>query len=348
MGNMDPLSSPQERPAANAQGPVDFWADKRVLVTGATGMLGSWLVRSLVRRNAYVVAFIRDPDPQSELYRSGIAAAINVRAGCLEDSGAIERAINEHDVDSVFHLGAQTLAPAGRRSPRTTFESNIQGTWNLLEVCRHHHDLVERVIVASSDKAYGLDHQLPYHEDMPLLTGNPYEVSKTCVDLISRSYWLAYGLPVAITRCCNIYGGGDLNWSRLVPGTIRSLLTGKRPVLRSDGTYVREYMYVEDAVDAYLLLAELMGKPGVMGEAFNIGTEAPLTVRELYQAICDMAGYERVEPLVLSRAEGEIKDQRLRTTKARQVLGWSPRYTLQAGLQQTISWYRHFLAGPPG
>lgn len=324
-------------------GQENFWADRRVLVTGATGMLGSWLVRSLVKADAYVVAFVRDADPQSELYRSGTAESVNVRLGCLEDFGAIERAINEHDIDSVFHLGAQTLTPAAYRSPRSTFESNIQGTWNLLEVCRQQGDLVERIVVASSDKAYGLQPELPYREDMPLHIGPPYEVSKTCVDLIAQSYYLTYGLPVAITRCCNVFGGGDLNWSRIVPGTIRSLFRSKRPVIRSDGTYVREYMYVQDAVDAYLTLAEYLEKPEVVGQAFNIGTESPMTVRAIYTAICDAVGCGLVEPLVLGRAEAEIRDQRLHAGKARAILGWEPRYTLPRGLEETIEWYREFL-----
>ncbi|HVL50059.1 MAG TPA: NAD-dependent epimerase/dehydratase family protein [Actinomycetota bacterium] len=320
------------------------WSGRRVLITGATGMLGSWLTRRLVDLDAYVVTLVRDPDPQSELLRSGTVNRVSVVSGCLEEFDAVERAINMHEVDTVFHLGAQTIAPAAHRSPRATFESNVQGTWNLLEACRIHAAMVERVVVASSDKAYGFNQELPYREEMALLAGHPYEVSKTCVDLISQSYHLSYGLPVAVTRCCNIYGGGDLNWSRLVPGTIRSLLTSRRPVIRSDGSFVREYMYVQDAVDAYLALAGLAGKPEVAGQAFNFGTEEPLTVRELYGAVCEAVGGGYVEPAVLNRAKDEIMDQRLSTAKARRLLGWSPNHGLIDGLRQTLDWYRGYLS----
>lgn len=326
---------------------VGFWSERRVFVTGATGMVGSWLVRRLVELNAYVVALVRDSDPQAELFRSGTINRVNVVTGALEDYGALDRAVNEHEVDTVFHLAAQAVAPAAHRSPRLTFESNIQGSWNLLEVCRTHRDRIERIVVASSDKAYGFDNVLPYRETMPLLTGHPYEVSKTCVDLITQSYHLSYGLPVAITRFCNIFGGGDLNWSRLVPGTIRSLICGTQPVIRSDGAFVREYLFLEDAVDAYLLLAENAGRPEVAGQAFNFGTEDPLTVRQLYEAICETVGVS-VEPLVLGQAQNEIRDQRLSSAKAHGILGWKPEHDLASGLGRTLEWYRNYLVHPAG
>jgi len=224
---------------------TDFWSQRRVFVTGATGIVGSWLVKDLLAQGAYVVALVRDADPQSELYRSGDIHRISVVSGRLEDFHTLERAINEHEIDTVFHLAAQPIVGVAHRFPLHTFESNIRGSYNLLEACRVHNQFVQRVVIASSDKAYGPQPNLPYTEEMPLQGCHPYEVSKSCTDLIAQSYYYTYGLPVAIARCGNIYGGGDLNWSRIVPGTIRAFLQGERPVIRSDGTYVRDYIYVQ-------------------------------------------------------------------------------------------------------
>jgi len=319
------------------------WTDRRVLVTGATGMVGSWLVKDLLAEDASVVALVLDADPQSELYRSGDIRRVTVVDGALEDFATLERALNAHEIETVFHLGAQALVGVAHRSPLGTFEANIRGTYNLLEACRRHRDVVRRVVVASSDKAYGAQARLPYVETLPLEGRHPYEVSKTCADLIAQSYAQTYGLPVAIARCGNVYGGGDLNWSRIVPGTVRSLLRGERPVIRSDGRYVRDYFYVKDAARAYRRLAEQLDDPRVRGEAFNFSTESPMTVLELVQAIQKLMDRAHLAPDVRGTAEGEIRSQYLSAAKAREVLAWEPRYDLEAGLRETIAWYRAFL-----
>lgn len=323
---------------------ADAWADRRVLVTGATGMVGSWLVKELLARGARVVGLVRDADPRSELYRSGDVERISVVNGRLEDLRTVERAVNEHAVDTVFHLGAQTIVGAAHRDPLATFESNVRGTYNLLEACRRLDGLVDRVVVASSDKAYGTQADLPYTEDSPLEATRPYEVSKACADLLTRSYHEAYGLPVTVARCGNVYGGGDLNWSRIVPGTIRSLLRGERPVIRSDGTYVRDYIYVEDVVDAYLDLADGLDDGEVRGEAFNFSTEEPLSVLEMVDRIRGLLDDGGLEPRILDEAEGEIEAQHLSAAKARERLGWSPRWELDDGLRETVAWYREALS----
>lgn len=318
------------------------------LVTGATGMVGAALTRRLVDDGVPVVAFVLDPDPQSELYRSGTVEAVTVAAGRLEDLDALERAVVVHEVDTVYHLGAQTIVGAARRAPLLTFESNVRGTWNVLEACRRHDDLVRRVVVASSDKAYGTVDELPYTEEMAVGGSEPYEVSKACADLITQTYAAAYSLPTAIARCGNIYGPGDLNWSRIVPGTIRSLLADEQPVLRSDGTFVRDYLHVDDVVDGYLALAAAVGDGTLApGEACNFSDEAPLTVMELYEAMCKAAGRPGTEPNILNRAPGEIHDQWLSAAKARKMLGWQPRVGLDDGLARTVEWYRGFIAAAP-
>lgn len=318
------------------------WQRRRVLVTGASGIVGSWLVKRLLQEGASVVVLLRDWDPQSELVRSGDLRLTAVVSGALEDFGAVERAVNEHEVDTVFHLGAQTIVGTARRSPLPTFEANIRGTYHLLEACRLHGDRVRRVVVASSDKAYGDLALPPYTEEMPLRGRQPYDVSKSCADLIALAYAHSYGLPVCVARCGNIYGGGDLNWSRLVPGTIRSLLENQRPVLRSDGLFVREYLYVLDAVEAYMLLADQCPEPTVRGEAFNIGTERRLTAMEMVHDISELMERTDLEPIICNQAEGEMNAQSLDSRKIRRVLDWSPRYELRQGLRETIQWYRAY------
>jgi CDP-glucose 4,6-dehydratase len=265
--------------------------------------------------------------------------------GELEDYAAVERAINEQEVDTVFHLGAQTIVGTAHRSPRATFDANIRGTYNLLDACRIHAGLVQRVVVASSDKAYGDVETLPYTEAMPPRGRHPYDVSKSCADLLAQAYHTTYDLPVTVARCGNIYGGGDLNWSRIVPGTIRSLLRGERPVLRSDGTFRRDYVYVEDAVDAYLLLGRNLHRPAVRGGAFNFGPARPLTVLQLVARVRSLMHAEKLKPVIRNTARAEIRDQYLSSRKARTVLAWKPRFTLDAGLERTIAWYRQHLAG---
>lgn len=321
------------------------WKGHRVLVTGATGVVGSWLVRRLLESGASVITLVRDWDPQSELIRSGTIHRSSVVNGALESYATLERAINEHEVDTVFHLGAQTIVGTALRGPLATFEANIRGTYNLLEACRVHRSLVERVVVASSDKAYGDAETLPYTEDMSLNGRHPYDVSKSCADLIAMTYAHTYGLPVTVARCGNVYGGGDLNWSRIVPGTIRSILNDERPVLRSDGHFVRDYIYVLDVVNAYLLLASKTPENGIRGEAFNFSTESHVTVLEITRRIQQLMSRPDLEPVILNQARAEITKQTLDSRKAGRLLDWVPRYDLDKGLGETIDWYRDFFRG---
>ncbi|MBJ7450049.1 MAG: GDP-mannose 4,6-dehydratase [Parachlamydiales bacterium] len=321
---------------------TNFWNEKRVLVTGATGLVGSWLTKSLIEKGAYVVTLIRDLDPQSELIRSGLINKTQVVNGCLESFNSIERAINEHEIDTVFHMGAQTIVGTALRNPLPTFEANIRGTYQLLEACRMHMGLVKRVVVASSDKAYGDAKQLPYNEEMPLKGQHPYDVSKSCTDLLTNTYHHTYGLPTVIARCGNIYGGGDLNWSRLIPGTIRSYLNNTAPILRSDGQFTRDYVYVMDAVDAYMTMAEAANRKEVIGQAFNFGPSEPLSAMHIVQKLQVLMGKEDIKPVILNRAVGEIKDQFLCSAKAEKLLQWTPKYNLEDGLKQTLQWYLSF------
>jgi CDP-glucose 4,6-dehydratase len=270
---------------------------------------------------------------------------VAVMNGRLENYEDVERAINNQEVDSIIHLGAQPIVGAADRSPRHTFESNIQGTWNVLDAARVLGGLVERVVVASSDKAYGTQPVLPYTEDMSMNGDHPYEVSKSCTDLISTTYARTYGLPVTIARCGNIYGGGDLNWNRIVPGTFRSIIRGEQPVLRSDGTFVRDYLHVDDIVSAYLLLGERSHEDELKGQGFNFSDESPLTVMQIYLAICEAAGKSGLEPKVLNAAVGEIKDQYLDSSKAHNVLGWKASVSLSEGLSKSWQWYNNLLGG---
>lgn len=320
------------------------WKQNRVLVTGATGIVGSWLVKRLLEEGAYVVTLIRDWDPQSELIRSGDVYRTSVVSGALEDFATSERAINEHEIDTVFHLGAQTIVGTAFRNPLPTFEANIRGTYNLLEACRIHRSLVKRVVVASSDKAYGDVETLPYTEEMPPNGQHPYDVSKSCADLIARAYAHTYDLPVTVARCGNIYGGGDLNWSRIVPGTIRSVLNNQRPLLRSDGKYMRDYIYVLDVVEGYLSLAEKSSEENIRGEAFNFSNEIRMSVLEITRKVQESMGRIDLEPIILNQAEAEIKDQYLDSSKAKRLLHWKPRCNLDQGLSETIGWYRKFFS----
>jgi CDP-glucose 4,6-dehydratase len=321
---------------------VSEWAGRRALVTGATGLVGSWLVRALLERGAEVVVLVRDADPQSELLRSGDIGRTTVVNGVVEDLATMGRAINHHHVDSVFHLAAQTQVRCAWRDPFETFESNVRGTYTVLEACRRHPKLVERVVVASSDKAYGEATRLPYTEATPLEARFPYDTSKLCTDVIARSYFATYGLPVTIARCGNIYGGGDLNWDRIVPGTIRSLLRRERPIIRSDGTLVRDYVYVREVVEAYLTLGEHVHRREVTGQAFNFSAERPLSVLEMVDAIGTAVGV-RPDPDVRGEAVAEIGQQFLSSARAREVLRWEAKYPLADGLSETVDWYRAFL-----
>lgn len=319
-----------------------FWLDRPTLVTGATGLVGSWLTRRLLEARANVVALVRDWVPQSELVRTNAIESVTVVRGDVRDQALLERVLGEYEIDTALHLAAQTIVPIANRNPVCTFETNVGGTWALLEACRRSPS-VKQIVFASSDKAYGDHERLPYAEDAPLQGRHPYDVSKSCGDLIAQSYAHTYGLPVCVTRCGNFYGGGDLNWNRIIPGTIRSVLRGQRPVIRSDGTYVRDYFYVEDGAAAYMLLAEKMAEhPELRGEAFNFSNEAQVTVSELVRSILSTMS-SNLEPEVRNEAVNEIRHQYLSAEKARRVLGWRPLFGIEQGLERTVAWYREFL-----
>ena len=341
-------STTRPAPAAPASG---FWLDRPTFVTGATGLVGGWLVRRLLDRGADIVCLVRDEAPGSELVRSGMAGRVRIVYGDVIDQRLLERALGEYEIDTVIHLAAQTIVGVANRNPVSTFESNIAGTWALLEASRRS-PLVRQIVLASSDKAYGDAETLPYDEDTPLRGAHPYDASKSCADLIGQCYATTFDLPLAITRCGNFYGGGDLNWNRIVPGTIRSILRGQPPVIRSDGQFVRDYFYVEDGAEAYLLLAEkLAADPSLRGQAFNFSNEIQLTVLELVEKIT-RAMDSGLRPVVLNEPLHEIRRQYLSASKARERLGWRPLFSLEEGLARTISWYREYLraaaGSPPG
>lgn len=321
---------------------TQFWRDRPTLVTGATGLVGSWLVKRLIQLDADVVCLIRDAVPQSELARSGALRRVKIVTGDICDAATLERTLGEYEINTVFHLAAQTIVGIANRNPLSTFESNVRGTWQLLEACRRS-PCVKQIVAASSDKAYGDHEHLPYAEDAPLKGRHPYDVSKSCSDLIAQSYAHSFGLPVVVTRCGNFYGGGDLNWNRIVPGTIRSVLRGDAPVIRSDGQFVRDYFYVEDGAAAYTHLAECLAEnPDLKGEAFNFSNEIQVTVLDVVCSISRLMG-SRLVPIVRNEASNEIRHQYLSAEKARQLLHWEPRFTLEDGLEGTITWYRRFL-----
>ncbi|PHQ07597.1 sugar dehydratase [Bacillus velezensis] len=309
-------------------------------MTGCTGLLGSCLVKELIDQGANVAGLVRDTVPKSNLYQGEQVKQMNIVQGALEDLDVIERALGEYEIDTVFHLAAQAIVGVANRNPISTFEANILGTWNILEACRRH-PLIKRVIVASSDKAYGDQPTLPYDENMPLQGKHPYDVSKSCADLLSHTYFNTYGLPVCITRCGNLYGGGDLNFNRIIPQTIQLVLNGEAPEIRSDGTFIRDYFYIEDAVEAYLLLAEKMEELNLAGEAFNFSNEIQLTVLELVEKILKAMDSD-LKPKVLNQGSHEIKHQYLSAEKARKLLNWTPAHTIDEGLEKTIKWYKAF------
>jgi CDP-glucose 4,6-dehydratase len=319
-----------------------FWRDRRVLVTGCTGLVGAWTVRDLLDRGAHVVGLIRDQVHGSELLRGGLLTRIDVVHGCVENDALLERAIGEYEIQTIFHLAAQTIVGIANKAPLSTFETNIKGTWCVLEAARRS-GRAPQVVVASSDKAYGEQTVLPYTEDTPLEGRHPYDVSKSCADLLSLAYHHSYKLPVCVTRCGNFYGGGDLNWNRIVPGTIRSVLRGEQPVIRSDGQFLRDYFYVKDGAAAYLHLAECMARdPAVCGQAFNFSTETPFSVLAIVYRILQLME-SPLQPRVLNQASNEIRNQFLSAARARRVLDWSPSYSMEEALSETISWYRDFL-----
>jgi len=320
-----------------------FWFGRPVLVTGATGLLGSALIRLLVEARAQVVALVRDWVPQSELVQSGLFERVRVVRGDILDQPLLERVMGEYEIDTVMHLAAQTIVSVANRNPGATLEVNIRGTWLVLEAARRS-PLVKQIIVASSDKAYGAQAQLPYSETTPLEGRHPYDASKSCSDLIAQMYAATYGSPVCITRCGNFYGPGDLNWNRIVPGTMRSAILGERPIIRSDGKFVRDYVFVDDGAAAYMDAAvALASRRELAGEAFNFSNEEPVTVTQIVDRILKVAGRTDLSPEVRNEATHEIREQFLSAKKARETLGWKPRFTLDEGLQRTLSWYQALL-----
>jgi CDP-glucose 4,6-dehydratase len=319
-----------------------FWRDRPTLVTGATGLVGGSLVRRLLEHQADVTCLVRDSVPQSEFNRSGQADSVKVVRGDVRDQKLLERVLGEYEVDTVIHLAAQTIVVIANRNPVSTFDTNVGGTWVLLEACRRS-PTVKQVVIASSDKAYGDQESLPYTEQAPLLGRHPYDASKAAADVVALSFAATFNVPVAITRCGNFYGGGDLNWSRIVPGTIRSVLRGQAPVIRSDGSFVRDYFYVDDGAAAYMFLAERLAlDPNLRGEAFNFSNEQPTTVLDLTRTILKQMGSD-LEPVIMNQAGNEIRCQYLDASKARNRLGWQPLFDLEKGLALTIDWYRDFL-----
>jgi CDP-glucose 4,6-dehydratase len=320
----------------------DFWKWKNVFITGCTGFLGYWLTDCLFREEATVVGLVRDSVPQSSFFRLKLNEKVSVVRGEVENFLLLERIINEYEIDTVFHLAAQPIVGTANRSSLATFETNVKGTWNILEACRRAHPLVKRIIIASSDKAYGIQADLPYTEEAPLRGSHPYDVSKTCADLIASSFFTTYQLPVAITRCGNFYGGGDLNFNRLVCGTIRAVLHNKPVVIRSDGTPKRDYIYIEDAVTAYTNLAEKLEERSLFGEAFNFSGGTPLSVLDMTKLILELMQKKDHPVEILNQSSGEIKDQYLSTEKSQKILQWAPHHSLQEGLRKTIDWYQSF------
>lgn len=316
-----------------------FWRDRPTFVTGATGLVGGWLTRRLVESGAQVICLIRDWVPRSDFVRAGFIDRVTIVRGDVRDQELLERTLGEYEIRTVLHLAAQTIVTIANRNPVSTFDTNIRGTWALLEACRRS-PLVQQIVIASSDKAYGDQNVLPYVEEAPLMGRHPYDVSKSCADLISTTYAVTYDAPIVTTRCGNFYGGGDLNWNRVVPGTIRSVLLGERPVIRSDGLSVRDYFYVEDGAAAYTLLAErLAAQPGIRGQAYNFSNESQVTVLQLVHMILELMD-SSLEPEIRNEANNEIRHQYLSAAKARSVLDWKPTFSLKEGLERTIQWYR--------
>ena len=343
MESLDVILPKSVFPVTDASLNTDFWRDRPVLVTGASGLLGGGLVRRLLRAGADVVCLVRDWVPQSEVTRTSLIERVKIVRGDIRDQATLERALGEFEIDTVINLAAQTIVTIANRNPVSTWETNVHGTWALLEACRRT-PTIRQIVMASSDKAYGESDQLPYDEETPLRGRHPYDASKSCSDIISQTYAKSYGLPVVVTRCGNFYGGGDLNWNRIVPGTIRSILRGQRPIIRSDGQFVRDYFYVEDGAAAYMLLAQrLHEQADLAGQAFKFSNETQTTVIDIAKTILSLMDSSLVLD-IRNEASNEIRHQYLSAARARRDLQWQPLFTLDQGLAKTIAWYRDFLA----
>lgn len=317
--------------------PKNHWQDKNILITGGSGLLGSEMVAQLIKKKANLTVIIRDQVAKSRFFSEGLYQKVNLVSGDITDFSLVERVIGENEIEVIFHLAAQAIVTIANLSPLSTFNSNIAGTWNVLEAARLHRERLQAVVVASSDKAYGPSDILPYNETLPLNGRYPYDVSKSCADLLAQSYFHTYQLPVIITRCGNLFGPGDLNFSRIIPGTIFSILKKERPFIRSDGKFVRNYFYIKDAVNGYLTIAEKIDKAA--GQAFNLSTEETYSVLGITNLIIKLMN-SRLKPLIKNEAKSEIKKQFLDIKKAKKILGWRPKYTTRAALKETIAWYR--------
>jgi CDP-glucose 4,6-dehydratase len=324
---------------------MGFWTSRVTLVTGATGLMGGWLVKRLLDQGADVVALVRDRVPAGMLASEGGLDRCTVVNGSLSDFGLLRRALCEYSVDTVFHLAAQPIVGVAKLDPLGTLEANVQGTWNVLEAGRLAG--VKQMIVASSDKAYGDSKVLPYTELHPLEGRFPYDVSKSCADLISTMYATTYQLPVVVVRCANLFGPGDLNFNRLIPGVIRSTLHGESFVIRSDGSFIRSFVYVKDAALGYMSAAQRLAESrSMIGEAFNLTLETKMTVLEISRKVLQLMGRNDLEPVILNQTSGEIRDQYMSSEKAEHMLGWRPTYTFEEGLRETIGWYQTLFGTP--
>lgn len=323
----------------------NFWSGRSVFVTGATGLMGGWLVKRLIGEGAEVVALVRDSCPKTMFATEGLADKVTVVDGCLENLPLLRRAMQEYSVQTVFHLAAQPLVGVAMADPISTLQINIQGTCNVLEAARQAN--VAQTVVASSDKAYGCSQDLPYTETHPLQGIYPYDVSKSCADLISTMYARTYGLPVAILRCANLFGGGDLNFSRTIPGVIRSTLHGLQFRIRSDGKAIRDFLYIKDAAQAYLTVAEGLARhPELSGEAFNFSVSKRLSVLDIVSQVLSLMDRLDLEPIIENTAKAEIQEQYMDCSKARRILNWQPLYGMDEALNETISWYADHLGFP--
>jgi CDP-glucose 4,6-dehydratase len=323
-----------------------YWKDKSIFITGVTGLLGPWLVKELLKQQAHVYVLVRDFIPDSIFFSEQLDKRVSVITGDLLDFNLLQRVLNEFNIETVFHLGAQAIVGIANRSPISTFKSNIEGTWNLLEACRLS-PWVQRIVVASSDKAYGAQEKLPYTESSSLQGRHPYDVSKSCADLLAQSYFHTYKLPVCVTRCGNFFGGGDLHFNRIIPGTIQSIINKQQPIIRSNGLFVRDYIYVKDVVDAYLTLAQHMERTEIIGECFNFSTDHPFTVIQIVDLILDIMNAKNLQPIIQNKATNEIPAQHLSSHKATTLLGWHTRYGIHKGLEETILWYKNFGVNTP-
>ena len=318
----------------------EFWKAKPVFVTGGTGFLGGWVIRRLLENGAEVVGLVRDGAPRCMFVSEGDESRVTTVHGSVENYDLLKRALSEYSIDTVLHLAAQPLVGVAKLDPVGTFEANIKGTWNVLEAARQ--AKVKQVIIASSDKAYGESTNLPYTEDHPLQGRYPYDCSKSCADLIAQMYHATYGNAVSVVRCANLFGGGDLNFSRTIPGCIQSTLQGERFTIRSDGLFVRDFLYIKDAADAYLYLAQSLGAGAPQG-AYNFSLEVKLTVLDCVDQVLTHMHRKDLEPIILNQASSEIREQYMVCEKARRVLGWKPNYDMNKALKETIDWYTSFL-----